>query len=384
MLYAVILAGGGGTRLWPESRKKRPKPFLSINGQTTLLEETLNRLNPLIPADRTFILAGEEMKPLLSEALPGFSEEQFLPEPFGRNTAAAVALAACVLARKDPDAVMALLPSDHVIRPKEKFQAILAEAEDLILQDKNRLVTLGIEPDHPNTGFGYIHAGELILEESILTAGESVPAAAYRTESFHEKPNAETARQYLDEGGYYWNSGIFIWPAARIIHLMQRLCPEIIEPVRTALVDSFDAEKLRRAYEAIPAKSIDYAVMEKAENVVMIAASLDWNDLGTFSAMNRFSLQKQDADGNRADGIRLAALDAHNNDVRWNCSGTDSDAERDNIEEKAEEPLLAIVGLDNLEIVRSGNILLIVPKNADTRIGELVQQLKKDGKTSYL
>lgn len=374
MLYGIILAGGSGTRLWPESRANRPKQFFKFDGKTTILAETIQRVQPLIPMNRMLVATGGGMVPAVTEAIPLFPKANILTEPFSRNTAPAIGLAALEVIARNPHGVMAVLPSDHFIEPADKFRDTLAAAFALVEEDPERIVTIGIAPTRPATGFGYIRTGEALNSPAALERRQT--ATAFSVAAFHEKPNRETAERYLSQGGYLWNAGIFVWKASRVLELFNLYQPDIgekLETIKKSLYHDDSEDVLRENYGAMTPISIDLAIMEKADRIVTLAAPLAWNDIGSFESIGELHAAEKDADGNVAQGIRLMTVDGHNNIVRWNVE--DSDAEKE---------LIAIVGLDGVEVVRQGNAILIAKKGNDGKIRELVERLKSERLDEFL
>jgi len=260
-LYAVIMAGGQGTRFWPRSRRKLPKQLLNIVGERTMLEETVARISPLIPAERTLVVAGEAYGQLIRDCLPQLPEENFLFEPVGRNTAACVAWAALWVRQRAPEGVMAVLPADHLIRDESEFLQVLHTAT-MVAQPLNRLVTIGIQPTHPETGYGYIR----VSQDRFQVEGRHV----FRVAQFVEKPSRPNAEQFLAEGTYVWNSGMFVWRADSIWFEVCRHLPQLaqdLEPVAAMTHADTLTDVLKDIYPRLPAVSIDVGVMERAQDV---------------------------------------------------------------------------------------------------------------------
>ena len=271
-IFAVIMAGGKGERLWPLSTEERPKPLISLNGQQTLLEDTVQRLFPLLNAENVFVITDEKSAVQAREILM-LPEENIIAEPCRRNTAPCIALAAALIRRKCEDATMIILPADHRIAPVKRFQEDLS---DCIEQAQNGFLTiLGVTPDKPATGYGYINAGEKI--------GPGV----YKVNAFKEKPDFETAQHYMMDGNYWWNCGIFVWQVKTIVESFKKYNPGLYEKIE-AWSNGADYQKDFETCEKI---SIDYAIMEKAENVVVKQASFQWNDLGTLGALYEITMK---------------------------------------------------------------------------------------------
>ncbi|MDI6907702.1 MAG: sugar phosphate nucleotidyltransferase [Thermoanaerobacterales bacterium] len=349
-LVAVIIAGGAGTRFWPLSTREKPKQFLSLFGEESLLQATYRRIATLVPPDRTLVLTGARFVSLAREHLPVVPVENVIGEPMRRDTAAAVALAAALCRRRFGNPVMAVLPADHVIEPAGAFQrAVLSAARGAVAS--GALYTFGIKPDYPATGYGYLELGEKVGEDDGL--------AHFRLVRFKEKPDYETARAYLRKGTFLWNSGIFVWTAEAIGAEIERHLPHHYLYFRElARHDGTPrwAGEMRRVFAAVPAVSVDYGVMEKAADVRVIAAPFSWSDVGGWPALEAFLAK--DGEGNAARG-RVRALDARGNLVY------------------AEDPeeLVALVGVEDLIVVRAGRKTLIASRRRAEEIKKLVENL---------
>ena len=271
-IFAVIMAGGKGERLWPLSTEERPKPMMSLNGQQTLLEDTVQRLFPLLNAENVLVITDEKSAVQARDILM-LPAENIIAEPCRRNTAPCIALAAALIKRKCPDAAMIILPADHRIAPVKRFQEDLL---DCIEQAQNGTLTiLGVTPDKPATGYGYINAGEKIAP------------GIYKVNAFKEKPDFETAQHYMMDGNYWWNCGIFVWQVSAIAEAFKKYCPSLYEKfVSWAAGNDYTAD-----FETCEKISIDYAVMEKADNVAVKQASFQWNDLGTLAALYEITMK---------------------------------------------------------------------------------------------
>ena len=271
-LFAVIMAGGKGERLWPLSTEERTKPLISLNGQQTLLEDTVQRLFPLLNAENVLVIT-DEKSAVQARKILMLPEENIISEPCRRNTAPCIALASALIKRKCPDATMIVLPADHRITPVKRFQEDLL---DCIEQAQNGFLTiLGAAPDKPATGYGYINAGEKIAP------------GVYKVNAFKEKPDFETAQRYMMDGNYWWNCGIFVWQISSIAEAFKKYCPSLSE--------KFDAwangKDYHSDFDECEKISIDYAVMEKADNVAVKQASFQWNDLGTLGALYEITMK---------------------------------------------------------------------------------------------
>lgn len=292
MDYAVIMAGGIGSRFWPASRKERPKQFLDVFGNGTLIQNTVARLQGLIPPERCLVVTHERYIEQTQKQLPAVPDENILAEPISRNTAPCITYAATILADRDPEATMVVLPADHVIGDVEQFHSTLNVAIEAA-QEPNALVTLGIEPTYPATGYGYIQFDGNTNEDELR---------AYPVRTFAEKPDQSTAERFIDSGDFLWNSGMFIWRADTILDQVETHLPDAYKsfaPVREA-GESVDEETLTQAFKDSPRISIDYGVMEQAETVYVVPGSFEWNDVGDWRAV--YDLSDKDEHGNVIEG----------------------------------------------------------------------------------
>ena len=382
---AVVMAGGSGTRLWPESRRDRPKPFLPLlpDGRSTIAA-TFARLDGLVPPERRFVVAGRSFAPLVADALPELEPRRTLLEPCGRDTAPCVAWAALEALQVDENATRIVLPSDHLVRPDATFRAALAQAVRLVEENETRLVTLGVVPTEPSSAYGYIEIAEA------LSADRS---DAYVVRRFREKPDVETARRFLESGRFFWNAGIFVWKARRILELIAQFEPELgatfarIAPLVADAASNgrstADNPTFVREFSNAKRISIDYAVLERAPNVVVLRAPFDWDDLGSFAALERsFAASKtsgsqtlNEVDGNVATGAELIAENARGSFVRV-LSSPDAPSKR--------RKLVALVDVDDLLVVETDDALLVAKKGNDAALRRLVDRLKSDGRDAYL
>ena len=358
--YAVIMAGGGGTRLWPLSRKSMPKQMLALTGERTLYQMAFDRLKNLFPADHIYIVTVAEQVEDLAQQTPEIPKENFLTEPMPKGTATVVAYAANTLKQRDPQAIMAVLTADHLIANVPEFEQVLQTAYHAATA--GHLVTLGIVPKFPSTGYGYIHR----TKEKI----EGFSAPVYRVESFREKPDVETAKQMLASGDYDWNSGMFIWQVETILSAFESYMPELTEKM-AAMFSAKDPtvfhERVGSIWPTIHAQTIDYGIMEHAENVVVVpAANLDWNDVGSWDSL--FDVLQSDENCNIILGAEHLGIDTHDTLV---CSNQ-------------KDRLIVTIGLQNLVIVDTGNAVLISDRERVQEVREVVKQLQALKKESYL
>jgi len=347
-LYAVIMAGGSGTRFWPLSRRRRPKQLLKLSQPHSLLQQTVARLQPLIPYERIIIITTGEQAEQVCQQLPQIPRDNILVEPQGRNTAPAIALAAFYLRQRDPQAVMAVLPADHLIKKTEAFRSLLGSAAQLAAQE-DCLITLGIKPDHPHTGYGYIVCGEKLGD-------------CYRVKSFVEKPPLEEAERLLAAGGALWNSGMFVWRVETILAALQQHLPNLYQQL-AGFKGDWNPQGLAEIYPRLPAVSIDYGVMEKTTQVVVFPADLGWSDLGSWASLGE--LFPADEQGNISHG-RLLALDSHGLTVY------------------SPDKLVAGLGVEDLIIVDTGDVLLVCAKERAQEVKKLVELLEEKGGREYL
>jgi mannose-1-phosphate guanylyltransferase len=359
MLHALIMAGGGGTRFWPRSRQKRPKQFLTLAGERTLLQQAVERIEALIPPERTWIITAEMHREETARQLPEVPKDRIVGEPCGRDTAACIGLGAALIARTDPAAVMLVTPADHVIEPAQEFRAAAQVALPLAEEHPDALVTIGIRPSFPATGYGYIQRGTEIARRRGL--------GVHRVQAFREKPSAELAEQLVASGEYCWNSGIFAWRAAAILKQLEEHQPRLraaVARIADAWAGAQSDSVFRHEYDKLDKISIDFAVLEKAREVLVIEAPFRWDDVGSWLALER--LHPQDADNN-------TVLADHSGIRSRNCVVV-GEAGR----------LIATVGVENLLIVQEGDAILVADRRDEAGIRQLVELLKKKGLDKYL
>ena len=352
--YAVIMAGGAGTRFWPRSRRLRPKQVLSIASDVPLVRAAIDRIPADIPADHVFVITGADQRESLLEAtkLPG---AQVIGEPEGRDTAPCIALAAGLIDARSPGATMLVMPADHVIAPATAFHADVTRAV-AAARGTEALVTFGIPPRHPAGGYGHIKTGE------------EVSSGVRRVVRFHEKPGTEGARKLMDEGGWLWNAGIFCWTTTAVLSEMERQQPDLAKGARaiTTAAKSGDlAPALAEVYPTLTATSIDYGIMEGAQNRLVVETTFDWDDVGSFAALARH--HDQDGDGNTCLGDTMV-IDAKNCIV-------------DNTEH---DGLLAVLGVEDVVVVRTADATLVVAADRVEEIKRIVGQLRETGREDRL
>jgi mannose-1-phosphate guanylyltransferase len=356
-MFAVIMAGGKGSRFWPRSREKMPKHLLDIQGERTIIRETVDRIRPLVPPERTLIVTGRSQAAELIRRLPEIPAENILIEPVGRNTALCIGLAALHIQKRVPDAVMLVLPSDHRIGDENAFRRALAAA-GRAASGGDALVTIGIRPTGPETGYGYIEQGNL------FTTGEG--EKIYRVRSIREKPPLEQAKDFLRQGRFLWNSGMFVWKASTILEAIRCYLPELhtgLVQIREALGTEREEEIVGEVYSTQKAVSIDYGVMEKAEDVLVIPGDFGWSDLGSWDAL--WEVSGKDENGNAVRGSFIG-IDAGNSLVH------------------SPGKLVALVGVRDLLVVETDDALLICRRGRSQDVRKVVETLEKNDKKEYL
>lgn len=340
----LIMAGGIGERLWPLSRENKPKQFLKIGDGKSLIEKTISRALKITSEENIFIITGIRYKDAFNQNMPNFRKENIIYEPLGRDTAAAVSLGALTVKEKIGNSVMVILPADPIIKEEDLFRKTLEEAVETAYKTK-KTVIVGIKPNRAETGYGYIK-----LQDNIKD-GE------YNVERFVEKPNLENARKFLEDGNYLWNSGMFIWDIDNILNAVQSLMPDTYNKVIDAFKNIKNMEKSKEIFSTIEKISFDFGIMEKLKDIICIKAEFFWDDLGAFSAMGRIS----DKDENDNVVIGNVFLKESKNNIIIN---DDND-------------LVAIDGIEGLTIVKSNGALLIYPNNQDSKIKEILKDIRE-------
>lgn len=294
MLTALIMAGGKGTRFWPLSTEEKPKQFLNLIGDNTMIQMTVNRIKPIIPIERIFVCTGQRYVHLVKEQLPKLPERNIIVEPEGRNTAPCIALSAMVIKRYYKDATMVVLPSDHLIKNEERFRTIILDGERHLERNSNAILTLGMTPNRPETGYGYIK-----FTDNKVKVNES---EVIKVEKFVEKPSLEVAKEYLENGSYLWNGGMFIWTADNIISQIREFSLSTYEALKE--IENIEEGKLQETinnnYKKTEAISIDYAVLEKSNDIYVIPSDINWDDIGTWKSVERY--KEKDLDNNIVTG----------------------------------------------------------------------------------
>lgn len=362
MLHAVIMAGGAGTRFWPASRRLLPKQLLRLTGSQTLLQATVARLEGLVPLERMLVLTNQALTEAVRDQLPGLPATAILGEPCKRDTAPCIGLAAALLSQQDADATMIVMPSDHRIEPLDKFAGAVTFACQLVEESPGRILTFGIRPTYAAETFGYIERCEPLGGETASAVG-----GAYRVKMFREKPLATVAEQYLESGRFYWNSGIFVWKARTVLEALARFEPEMHDRLQR-IAAAFGSEHFAAVFETqfteIRGKSIDYAVMERHDDVAVIEAQFEWDDVGSWGTLARSG--ELNEHGNSVEG-RHIGVRTHGCIIR-----TD------------DQHLVATLGLEDCIVVHTADATLVARRSDEEAIRQIVGLLEKCGWTEYL
>lgn len=355
MLHVVIMAGGSGTRFWPESRQRLPKQFLRLSGEETLIQATWRRSLNLVDRERVWVVTGQAHVPETRRQIPELLPDRVLAEPCGRNTAPCIALAALRVLADDPDATLLVLPADHVISPAESFAADVVLAVELLKVDPKRLVLFGVPPTYPSTGFGYIRRGDCLGDPK---------NRSYAVDGFREKPDRKTAESLLAADGYLWNCGIFVWKARRILDALRQYLPEIgphIEQLQGAWQRGTFPAAIEEEFPCMPSISIDHAVLEKADHVCVVETSFTWDDVGSWQAIARHS--PTSAEGNTLIG-QVCTTETTNCILRG--SG---------------DHLIAAIGVHDLIVVHTPDATLICDRRDESAIRRLREVLESNPET---
>lgn len=357
-MYAAIIAGGSGTRLWPKSRNSKPKQFQNLYSEESLLQDTVHRLEPIVPRENIFVIANQSHEAVIKEQLPWMAAGNVVGEPMGKDTAPAVGVIATIIHHRDPNAVILVSPADHIILKEKLFHRLL-EAAEKVASEGGNVVTIGIKPTGPETGYGYIQMLENRRDVNDVEMREVI--------SFKEKPDLQTAEEYVASWSYVWNSGMFIWSAKTIIDLFQQHAPDIHKLLMRydkAIGTPEETKVFEQIYEEFPRISVDYAILEHAKNIYVIPASIGWSDLGSWPSLRE--IKEPDENDNVVVGEHIG-LDTH---------GCLIHGEQGRV--------IATVGLDNMIIVDAGDAVLVLPASRSQEIKNLLEELKKEGKGKYL
>ena len=353
-LYVLVLSGGAGTRLWPLSRRDRPKQFLNLLGDRSLLQDTVDRVAEFVPSERIFVVAPPEHRTLIHEQLTDLQADHLVVEPYPRGNAAAIGLAMAALAAFDPEAVVAVLPSDHVVGDRGQFRKVLIAAT--AAADRGHLVTLGITPERADTGFGYIEAGDRLDVEA--------PVEVRKVKRFVEKPKREAAERMVAADGHYWNAGMFVWRVEEILRAYERHLPrtaKALDALREAIGSPRYESVLSEVWEETDRTTVDYGIAEKADNVAVVPASIGWHDVGSWARLSEI-VSKAD---NWASGD-LVAEDAHDNYI-WSPGKT-----------------VGLIGVEGLVVVDTEDALLISTKERSEDVKAIVDRLKREEREDLL
>lgn len=358
-MYAVIMAGGRGTRFWPRSREKKPKHLLDIVSDRTIIQETVDRISPLVKPENILIVTGQKHARELMQQLPEVPAKNILIEPVGRNTAPCIGLAAVHVQKRCQDDVMIVLPSDHGIADHARYRKVIAAAAKAA-EKGNALVTVGLKPTSPHTGFGYMEGG--------ASVGQIAGHALLRVKAFREKPDRKKAETFVKSGNFFWNSGMFIWKASTIINEIERFLPDLysgLMTIKASLGKSSEAKILSTIYKGLASISIDYGVMEKAQDVFVIPASFGWSDVGSWDTL--WEISAKDKNGNAATGGSQAIFENTENALVY-----------------SPKKLVALIGMEDVIVVETKDALLVCKKGQSQDVKKIVDMLEARGKTQLL
>ena len=354
-ITALIMAGGRGERFWPKSRKTMPKQFLSLTDDgKTMIQLTVERISSVVDMEDIYIATNKDYKELVRSQLPGIPEKNILCEPVGRNTAPCIGLGAVHMAKKYDDAIMLVLPSDHLIKFNKMFLSVLKDSCDVAEKDRN-LVTIGITPTYAETGYGYIKFDSHVME-----------GRAYKVDRFVEKPSLEVAKEYLETEEYLWNSGMFVWKLSSILYNLERFMPETfagLKRIQASIGTPEEEDVLRKEFAQFQSQSIDYGIMEKAENIYTVPGTFGWDDVGSWLAVER--IRKSNEMGNVVSG-NIITVGTHNCIIQ------------------GEKKLIATVGLEDLIIVDTEDATLICAKDSTADIKKVLENLKICNRDEYI
>lgn len=359
--YVILLAGGGGTRLWPKSRVRKPKQFLKLTGKSTLFVETVRRVLPLVPYEKIYVVTNENYLEEIRNEVPDLPQENILVEPEGKGTAAAIGLGIIHVHKKNPQAIVASLACDHLVKRPGEFRRVLTAAYEAARRDEN-LVTIGIHPTHADTGLGYIHVEKKVFEV------DKIPV--FTVESFREKPDLPTAQAFIATKEYFWNASYFIGKTSVFLAAFKRFMPKLyngLTEVEGVIKTEGEAEVIRQVWQRLDEVPIDYGVMEKAKNLVMIAADVGWSDIGNWAVLHEVS--KPTLEGNVIIG---------DEDGQHLSLGTKGCLIHSN------GRLIATIGLSDMIVIDTLDALLICPKDKVQEVKKIVELLKKEKRFEHL
>lgn len=356
-LFTLIMAGGSGTRFWPRSKAVKPKQYLNLFGNKSLLQSTIKRFSLFTPTENIYVVSGKSQAAVLEEQTPMLPKENLIYEPVGKNTLPCIGLAAMFAEKENPDGIMVVTPSDHLIENDELFRdTVLAAVK--IADERDGIVTIGITPTYPATGYGYVKTAEDI------TGSEKI--RQFKVERFVEKPNETTAASYLKQGGFYWNSGLFVFKISVFLDAVKQFAPALYADLRKIQADlgnpSFE-KTLDTIYRAVEGISVDYGIMEHAKNIYLVEGNFVWNDLGSWESV--YLTAGKDENGNAGAGESI--IIGSKNSYIYSETG-----------------IIAVVGLDDVIVVQDGNTTLVCKRDKAEEIKKVVDQLKAENKNQYL
>ena len=356
--YAVIMAGGSGTRFWPWSRENTPKQLLKIVCERSMLQHAIDRITPAFKPENILIITNKLHKEQIQKHVPQIPISNIVAEPIGRDTAPCIGLAATIIQKISPNSIMVVMTADHIIEPANRFIKVIETAVNVVSKN-NSLLTVGIKPTELSISYGYIHRGNQVLKENNFMV--------YEVKSFKEKPDKTTAQNFINTGEYYWNSGIFVWQTSKILECLSQYTPKLalgLERIGIALGTKSEWTTMEKEYQNFEKISIDYAVMEKAKDIIVIEADFKWDDIGSWYAIERWN--KKDSLGNTILGIH------HGTDTH-SCIIVNN-----------EQHLITTIGISDLIIVHTKDATLICNKQSAEQVKKLVEELRQGGNQSYL
>ncbi|MCC0635121.1 MULTISPECIES: mannose-1-phosphate guanylyltransferase [unclassified Clostridioides] len=355
-VYNVIMAGGGGTRFWPLSRQEVPKQLINLSGEDALINETINRIDSLANKEDLFIVTNEKQMDALKDTVKDKClYSNILPEPCARNTAAAIGFAAFNIMKKYGDGVMCVYPADHYIKDEKEFKAILEKAI-YIAENNDKLVTIGINPTFPSTGYGYIN----------FSRENTIENVAYEVVEFVEKPNYEIAKEYVNSKKYVWNSGMFVWKVSKILEDFKRYLPKVyekLEEISNYLGTEEEIEKIREIYPTIQSISIDYGIMERSNDVIVVPGDFGWNDVGSWDSLG--AIYPTDDEGNIKRGENIT-IDTKNSIIY------------------SDDKLISTIGISDLIVVSTNDAVMVCRKDKAQDVKKIVEQLKEEDRQEYM
>lgn len=358
VVAAVVMAGGKGERFWPKSRVKFPKQLLNLTGKDTMIQQAIKRLEALINDDNIYIITNEDYAQLISQQVENIKPRNILIEPMGKNTAACIGLAAVHIGMKDPEAVMVIIPSDHLIKDCEEFKKTL-ELSIQLANKADNIITIGIKPTYPETGYGYIKIGK----ENDNAWKKDV----FRVDRFVEKPDKKTAEGYIESNDYLWNSGMFVLKVSTLYKNMKKFMPDLytaLENIRESIGTDEEDNILNKEYSKLESISIDYGIMEKTKSIYVIPASFGWDDVGTWTSLER--IHKPDGDGNILEGNILSVESKK-------C-----------IIQGMNDKLIAVMGIEDVIVVDTGDVTLVCSKQKAQNMKDLLKEIKNRNMENYL